>query len=133
MPAPERALEAIRAGLEKGPERGYQIEAEEFGKLAVSPEARNLIRLFLATTQLKKDLGTDDARAQARKVGKVGVLGAGLMGAGIAFVTASKARIPVRLKDVGHEPVRRGLRAIHSLLAGQKASRLRGREIIRSG
>lgn len=132
MPAPERALEAVRAGFEKGPERGYQVEAEEFGKLAVSPEARNLIDLFFATTELKKDAGTDDPRARARKVRKVGVLGAGLMGAGIATVTAFKAELPVRLKDVGHEPLRRGLRAIRGVLGEQvKKRRITERDLER--
>jgi 3-hydroxyacyl-CoA dehydrogenase/enoyl-CoA hydratase/3-hydroxybutyryl-CoA epimerase len=67
--------------------------------------------LFLARTALKKDSGTD-AEVAARKVCKVGVLGAGLMGSGVAYVTAAQAGLTVRLKDVNYEVLRRGLRFV---------------------
>src|SRR5258706_40849 len=97
-PAPERALEAIRIRVEHGPEEGYRAEAAFFGELVVGDVSRRLVEIFFATQALKKDTGVDDASVKARKVEKVGMLGAGLMGAGIAYVTAD-AGIPVRLKD----------------------------------
>ncbi len=123
MPAPLRALEVVRAGLEGGADRGYAAEAEEFGKLAVTREARNLMGLFFAVGALKKDSGTDDPGAVTREVRKVAVLGSGLMGTGIAYVTAAEAGLPVRLKDVGHEPIRRALRALHGLVSERAARR----------
>lgn len=120
FPAPLRAIEAIRIGLGSGPARGYAAEAAAFGALSVTPEARQLMGLFFAITDLKKDPG---AEAPARDVAKVGVLGAGLMGTGIAYVTAAEAGLDVRLKDVGHEPLRKSLRTIDGLLSERVARR----------
>lgn len=123
LPAPPAALEAVRAGIEGGPERGYAAEAEAFGKLAVTPEARNLMALFFAVTELRKDSGVADPGIAPREVRKVGILGAGLMGTGIAFVTVAEAGLPVRLKDVGHEPLRKALASIRALLSERAARR----------
>lgn len=123
LPAPTAALEAVREGIERGPERGYAAEAQAFGRLAVTPEARNLMALFFAMTELRKDPGVADAAAAPREVRKVAVLGAGLMGTGIAFVTAAEAGLPVRLKDVGHEPLRKALGSIRALLSERAARR----------
>src|SRR3954464_7206519 len=60
-PAPERALEAVRIGVEKGLEEGYRAEANFFGELVVSDVSRRLVEIFFATTALKKDTGVDDA------------------------------------------------------------------------
>jgi 3-hydroxyacyl-CoA dehydrogenase/enoyl-CoA hydratase/3-hydroxybutyryl-CoA epimerase len=112
-PAPERALEAIRIGVEKGAEEGYRAEASFFGELVVGDVSRRLVEIFFATQALKKDPGVDDG-AKPRKVEKIGVLGAGLMGAGIAYVAAD-AGIPVRLKDKDDAALGRGLKQITSI------------------
>src|SRR5438067_2682466 len=114
-PAPERALEAIRIGTEKGPEEGYRAEANVFGELVVSDVSRRLVEIFFATQALKKDTGVDDPSVKPRKVEKVAMLGAGLMGAGIAYVTAD-AGIPVRLKDKDDAALGRGLKQIAGIL-----------------
>jgi 3-hydroxyacyl-CoA dehydrogenase/enoyl-CoA hydratase/3-hydroxybutyryl-CoA epimerase len=126
-PAPEKALEAVRIGMSK-PEEGYAAEARFFGELVASPQARQLIGIFRATTALKKDTGVADASVTPRPVHKVGVLGAGLMGAGIAYVTSAQAGIPVRLKDRDPESVGRGLSAVRDILDGRvKRRRLTAR------
>src|SRR5437764_10754627 len=114
-PAPERALEAIRIGTEKGPEEGYRAEANVFGELVVSDVSRRLVEIFFATQALKKDTGVDDPSVKPRKVEKVAMLGAGLMGAGIAYVTAD-AGIQVRLKDKDDAALGRGLKQIAGIL-----------------
>jgi len=114
-PAPERALDAVRIGVEKGGEEGYQKEAEFFGEMVVSEVSRRLVEIFFATQALKKDVGVDDPAARPRKVEKVAMLGAGLMGAGIAYVTAD-AGIPVRLKDKDDAALGRGLKQIAGIL-----------------
>lgn len=114
-PAPEKALEAIRAGVEKGAEEGYRVEAQLFGELVVGDVARQLIEIFFATQALKKDKGVDEAGVEPRQVQKVAMLGAGLMGAGIAYV-AAEAGIPVRLKDKDDAALGRGFRQIASIL-----------------
>src|SRR2546428_4101518 len=114
-PAPERALEAVRVGVEKGGEEGYRAEANLFGELLVGEVSRRLVEIFFATQALKKDNGVDDPAVKPRKVQKVAMLGAGLMGAGIAYVTA-EAGIPVRLKDKDDAALGRGLKQIAGIL-----------------
>ena len=80
-PAPERALEAVRLGVEKGRVPGLEAEAEAFGELLVSDVSERLREIFFATNDLKKDPGVSDAGVQPRPVKKVAVLGGGLMGA----------------------------------------------------
>src|SRR5262249_17368956 len=65
--------------------------------------------IFKATTALKKDTGVDDAGVVPREVHKLGMLGAGLMGAGIAYVNAN-AGYDVRLKDKDAPALGRGLK-----------------------
>ena len=127
-PAPERALEAMRIGA-GDLDRGLEAEARFFGELAVSPEARELINIFLATTALKKETGVADETVTPRPVDKVGMVGAGLMGAGIAQVTAVNAGIPVRLEDRDAAAVGRGLDYVRGNLDSQvKRKRITRRE-----
>jgi 3-hydroxyacyl-CoA dehydrogenase/enoyl-CoA hydratase/3-hydroxybutyryl-CoA epimerase len=98
-PAQDLIIDVVKAGLEGGFEAGLAAEARAFGHLLTTPEAANLMSIFFATTALKKDSGVDDPSVKPRPIQKVGMLGAGLMGAGIAYVTTSVAKIPVRLKD----------------------------------
>lgn len=123
-PAPERILEVVRLGLAEGLEKGLVAEAEAFGELVVSPVAEQLMGIYFATTALKKDKGTDSPYAEIRPVRKLGMLGAGLMGSGIAYVTSAIAKTPVRLKDRDHEGIGRGLKAVSDLL-GERVKRRR--------
>lgn len=113
-PAPERILDVVRVGLERGTRRGFEAESEAFGELAVSPVAAALMEIFFAQQALKKDSGVDVA-ADARPVERVGVLGAGLMGAGVAFVSLQEAGVFVRLKDRDDAGVKKGLTHVREL------------------
>ena len=115
-PAPQKILEVVRVGLEQGPKEGLAAEARAFGDLAVSPQAEQLINIFQGVTALKKENGVDDPQIQPRNVGKIGVLGAGLMGGGIAYVSINNAKIPVRLKDKDDPGLSRGLAHVGGLL-----------------
>ncbi|MDX2052288.1 MAG: fatty acid oxidation complex subunit alpha FadJ [Polyangiaceae bacterium] len=123
-PAPERILEVVRTGLAKGFERGLQAESQAFGDLVVTPEARELMNLFFATNEQKRDSGVDDASVKPAVVHKVGVLGAGLMGAGVAYVTAAQAGLPVRLKDRDDVGLGRGMNYIRGI-ADERVARRR--------
>jgi 3-hydroxyacyl-CoA dehydrogenase/enoyl-CoA hydratase/3-hydroxybutyryl-CoA epimerase len=111
-PAPEKALEAIRVGLDRGMEDGLKAESELFGELVVSDVAHRLIEIFFAQNALKKDNGVADPKVKARPVKKIGVLGGGLMGGGIAYVTLANMGLPARVKDKDDAGVGRALKQI---------------------
>lgn len=118
-PGPERIVEVVKAGLEKGMAAGLEAEAQAFGELVVSPEAAQLMSIFFATTELKKDNGVDDPGVKARPVHKIGMLGAGLMGAGIAYVTAAMAKKQVRLKDRDDAGLASGMKYVGDIVDGR--------------
>ena len=113
-PAPLAILEVVKTGLEKGSAAGYDAEAEAFGELAMTDVAHRLMEVFFAQKSLEKDSGVASS-VRPRAVEKVGVLGAGLMGRGIAFVTAHRAGLPVRLKDRDDPALTTGLREVQAL------------------
>ncbi len=115
-PAPLRIIDCVETGASQGFKKGLEAEATHFGELAVTPQARQLMNLYFATTALKKDTGVADPSVRPRPIRKIGILGAGLMGAGIGYVTASKAKIPVRLKDKDAAGLNRGLSHIDRLI-----------------
>jgi 3-hydroxyacyl-CoA dehydrogenase/enoyl-CoA hydratase/3-hydroxybutyryl-CoA epimerase len=116
-PAPLAALEVVRTGLEQGMEAGFAAEAQRFGELAVTGVSRNLVRLFFATTALKKDDGVPvGSVSEVTPVARLGVVGSGFMGAGIAGTAALKAEVEVRLRDAELSRVGKGLKAATTLL-----------------
>lgn len=114
-PAPFKLLEVINIGLEQGLEQGLKAEAQAFGELVMSPESAALRQLFFATTEMKKE--TRWQGAEPNPLSHIGVLGGGLMGGGIAFVTATKAELPVRIKDIAHQGINQAIASAHGLLA----------------
>ncbi|HEV3313082.1 MAG TPA: 3-hydroxyacyl-CoA dehydrogenase NAD-binding domain-containing protein [Chloroflexota bacterium] len=118
-PAPLLALAAIREGVENGRDHGLNAETRSFGRLAVSNTTRNLIDLFLDSNELKAE---QVARGDAGEVELVGVVGAGLMGAGIAQAAAISG-IAVRLRDVNAEAIAGGLKRIRDLTRQAQKSR----------
>jgi 3-hydroxyacyl-CoA dehydrogenase/enoyl-CoA hydratase/3-hydroxybutyryl-CoA epimerase len=113
-PAPERILDVLEVWAKSGFDAARDAEAEAFGELAVSGVAHRLMEIFFATTALKKDSGVDDVAAKPRDIGKIAVLGAGLMGAGIAYVTLNGG-MAVRLKDRDDVALGKGLKYISDL------------------
>nr|WP_154324698.1 fatty acid oxidation complex subunit alpha FadJ [Pantoea sp. 201603H] len=113
-PATERILSVIRIGLEQGKNSGYEAEAKAFGELAMTSESEALRSIFFATTALKKERG---AEADPYDLRSIGVLGGGLMGGGIACVTAIRAGLPVRIKDVNAEGINHAMKYSWDLLS----------------
>ena len=109
-PAPLAAVDVVEQGTASPLARGLELEARAFGALAVSDVSRALVSVFLATQEIKKDAGYPEG-TQPREVRKLAVVGAGLMGAGIA-TAAADAGAAVRLKDTTFEALARGLRHV---------------------
>ena len=118
-PATDRILQVVRTGLEQGSNPGHAAEARAFGQLAMTAESAALRSLFFASTAIKKEAMAD---AEPRPLKHIGVLGGGLMGGGIASVTALKAGLPVRIKDVNLSGVNHALQYSWDLLS-QKVKR----------
>ncbi|WP_196137561.1 fatty acid oxidation complex subunit alpha FadJ [Aliikangiella sp. G2MR2-5] len=108
-PSPPKIIECVRVGMEEGFEKGLDVEARNFGELVVSPESAQLMGIFFATTEMKKDTGVD-SDITPQSIERVGVLGGGLMGAGIAYVTADKAGKRVRIKDISEQGINSALK-----------------------
>jgi 3-hydroxyacyl-CoA dehydrogenase/enoyl-CoA hydratase/3-hydroxybutyryl-CoA epimerase len=111
-PAPLAALDAVAASYQ-GREHGFREEARLFGEMAVTPECRELIFLFFATTALKKE--TVPAAGPPGEVTRLGILGAGFMGSGIASVAVQHGTM-VRMKDADLARVGKGIAAVRDVL-----------------
>jgi 3-hydroxyacyl-CoA dehydrogenase/enoyl-CoA hydratase/3-hydroxybutyryl-CoA epimerase len=116
-PAPLAALEVVRVGLEHGITAGLSEEHRTFGELAVGDVSRKLVQVFFATSALKKDDGIPPGSAAPRQVRRLGVVGAGFMGAGIAGTAVLNVEVDTRLKDAELTRVGKGLRAATAILA----------------
>ena len=112
-PAPLKIIDCVRKGLNGSRQAGLAIEASHFADLVMTDESKAFRQLFFATTEMKKETGSD---AQPKKVKKAMILGGGLMGGGIANVTAIKANIPSRIKDISHEGISQALKYSFDLL-----------------
>jgi 3-hydroxyacyl-CoA dehydrogenase/enoyl-CoA hydratase/3-hydroxybutyryl-CoA epimerase len=124
-PAPKRALEAVKIGVDDGPEAGYEAEAQFFGELVTSPESKALRSIFFASRMMKHASGIAGF-VEPKPVSKVGVLGGGLMGAGITSVSVLRAGATVRVKEVDEAGVQRVLAHVSKNIASQvKRRRLR--------
>ncbi|TXD35820.1 fatty acid oxidation complex subunit alpha FadJ [Lujinxingia vulgaris] len=118
-PAPLKALDVIETGFSEGFAAGLRAEGEAFTELVRTPEARNLMNIFFMRQEVNKDRVVD-GRVKARPIHRLGVIGAGLMGAGIAQVAAYNGT-NVRLKDASAPGLGWGMNYIDDLL--KKAAR----------
>ncbi|OTA20454.1 isocitrate lyase [Xenorhabdus beddingii] len=125
-PAPEKILNVIRTGLEKGLDKGFQAEARAFGELAMSQESVALRSLFFASTALKNETGSSEQPAEIKQVG---ILGGGLMGGGIANVTMTRGNLTVRIKDINEKGINQALKYTWDILSKRvKQRRLKSSE-----
>jgi 3-hydroxyacyl-CoA dehydrogenase / enoyl-CoA hydratase / 3-hydroxybutyryl-CoA epimerase len=98
-PAPFYALEVIKKTYNRTyGMRGFKTELTAFCELVVGETSKNLIEIFFTNEALKKDSGVENEVA-ALEVRKAGLLGAGIMGGGIAWLFANN-NIDIRIKDI---------------------------------
>lgn len=119
-PAPLAAIDVIEESIGLRLDDALAIEARALGRVAMSGVSRNLVRLFRLGQAARKALAPEVIE-QAREARRVAVLGAGIMGGGIAELLAAHD-IPVILKDIDREALDVGLRHAGDLLkkAGDK-------------
>ncbi|WP_313554623.1 fatty acid oxidation complex subunit alpha FadB [Stutzerimonas nitrititolerans] len=112
-PAPVEAIKTIQKAANFGRDKAIEVEAAGFAKLAKTSVAESLVGLFLSDQELKKKAKNYDK--QAREVKLAAVLGAGIMGGGIAYQSAIKGT-PILMKDIREEGIQMGLDEASKLL-----------------
>ena len=116
-PAPLKAIEVIRKTYGSKVESGLKVEAQAFMELVKGPESKNLISVFYLNEKVKKDKGTEGGAA-AKEIKRAAVVGAGVMGGGIAQLFAARD-IRVRMKDVNWDSIAKGYKAAHRIFEKQ--------------
>lgn len=105
-PAPLKALEVVTANYNSSLEAALEREAVAFGSLVIGEISKNLVSVFYLVEKYKKVKWVE---AQPRKIHKSGLLGAGIMGGGIAQLF-SYYGVQVRMKDLNYQALGKGLK-----------------------
>ncbi|MFO1387669.1 fatty acid oxidation complex subunit alpha FadB [Cellvibrio sp.] len=114
-PAPVSAIKAMQKAADKGREEALQIEAEHFAKMAQTPVAQSLVGIFVNEQLLSKKAKGWEKKAD-KKIGRAAVLGAGIMGGGIAYQSALKGTA-IKMKDIAQAGIDLGLSEANKLLS----------------
>ena len=112
-PAPLTIVGVMQAGAGFHLDGALEIEAEGFAELAKSREASALIGLFLGDQLLKKK--AKSYKKMAEPVNRAAVLGAGIMGGGVAYQSSYKG-IPIAMKDVAQSQLDLGMREATTIM-----------------
>lgn len=115
-PAPVKAIEVMEKAAFMTRDEALQLECDAFAELATGEVAANLIQVFLGDQYLKK--ASKQVTKGAEKVKKAAVLGAGIMGGGIAYQSASTGT-PILMKDITDDALELGLNEATKLLNKQ--------------
>ncbi len=115
-PAPKKCIDAVAAAVSKPFDEGIQLEAQYFQELVQSPESKALRHAFFGERAASKIADVPEG-TKTRAIEKVGVIGAGLMGGGIAM-NFLNAGIPVVLLEVKQEALDKGLAQIRKNYEG---------------
>jgi 3-hydroxyacyl-CoA dehydrogenase/enoyl-CoA hydratase/3-hydroxybutyryl-CoA epimerase len=128
MPGPQAAMSAIHEGCRLDFERSLEVEARFFAGLVVSDQAKDMIRtLFFHKTAAEKQQGLP--RVEDHGFKRVAILGAGMMGSGLAFVCANRG-LNVVLRDIDAAAVERGMAHIRKQLDKRRHLDAAAREAI---
>jgi len=122
-PAPEAILAAMVEGAEVDFDTALRIESRHFAKLAVGQVAKNMITAFHFKLSAIRSGASRAKNVPRWKPAKVGILGAGMMGAGIAWACASRG-LECVLKDVSADKAQAG-KAYSEMLVADRVKRAR--------
>ena len=113
-PAPFSALEAIVGGFSMGETTAYGNEARLLGEAIVTETSKNLCWLFEVSSEAKTPVGLD--LAGAARASRLAVVGAGVMGGGIAWLAGERG-LPIRIKDIAPEALESAVHTAGTLWA----------------
>jgi 3-hydroxyacyl-CoA dehydrogenase/enoyl-CoA hydratase/3-hydroxybutyryl-CoA epimerase len=122
MPAPWEALKAVQTGIKHGIEAGLAYEREAIGRLAMTPACHNLVNLFFQREKARK-LPAEVRADLVTPIQRVGIVGAGSMGAGIAQLAAVKG-FEVVVQEVNDAALNAGMKKIEDLFGKAVANRV---------
>lgn len=115
-PAPLQAVKTIQKSCGMNREQAIEAEVRGVVKLASGPVVRALVGLFMKDQYVKKV--SKGYQKQAAPVEQAAVLGAGIMGGGVAYQSASRG-VPILMKDINEAALQLGLDEANKLLGGQ--------------
>ena len=118
-PAPIKVVDVIEAARNMSLEDALNVEAEGFAELATTPVAAALVGVFLNDQLLGKKAKDWEKKAD-KKIERAAVLGAGIMGGGIAYQSAYKGT-PIKMKDIAQAGLDLGLSEANKLLSKRVA------------
>lgn len=121
-PAPGMALETLLGGAILSAQEALGLEAIGLSELFGSPVSSALINVFLLTDRNKKDRGVDQSKPEVQEINRVSVIGAGIMGAGIAAANIKRG-IHVKLNDARDEALESGIKEILDEVSFDKATK----------
>jgi len=113
-PAPVEAIKAMQKHAGMTRDKAIEVEAKGFAKMAKTNVAACLVGLFLNDQALKKKAGAWSK--EAADVNLAAVLGAGIMGGGVAYQSALKGT-PILMKDINQDGIALGLKEAKKLLS----------------
>src|SRR5690554_817932 len=113
-PAPVEAIKTMQKHAGMSRDKALEVEAKGFAKMAKTSVAASLVGLFLNDQELKKK--AKDLEPKASPVKQAAVLGAGIMGGGVAYQSALKGT-PILMKDIAQAGIDTGLNEAKKLLA----------------
>jgi len=116
-PAPVAAVDAMVKAAALGRDEALEVEFDAFYPLTQSPQCRALVGLFISDQYLSR-VAKKRAAGSVTPIQRAGILGAGVMGGGIAYQNAIKG-IPVLMKDIGQDALDLGMAEAGKLLAGR--------------
>ncbi|MFC1618862.1 3-hydroxyacyl-CoA dehydrogenase NAD-binding domain-containing protein [Candidatus Neomarinimicrobiota bacterium] len=117
-PAPLEILGAVRKGLGKSLSKGLEIESKVWGQLSMTAEHRALTHVFFAERTSRHKLVTEP-----QLISQIGILGGGLMGAGITIVALDKG-FTVRQKDLNYDALAKSRGHIQGYFQGRAKKRI---------
>ena len=119
-PAPIKVVDVIEKARGMHLAEALEVEADGFAELATTPVATALVGVFLSDQLLAKKAKGWEKKA-SRKIERAAVLGAGIMGGGIAYQSSLKG-VPIKMKDIAQAGLDLGLNEANKLLAKRVAS-----------